>query len=236
VNDGLDDGDQNTTITVSVNAGATADVLYDAVDPTDVTATTTDDDAPFGPPPGFSATATSTTQVALSWGSVGDATSYEVYRTTSVSLAYTLVTSTPNLFYDDGGRTANTTYLYKVRTVGTGGPSAYTPVDAATTIAFTDPALSSSVPVKRAHLIELRTAVNAMRSAADLSAATFTDPTITVGVTKVNRLHITELRTALDAARAAIGLAALTYTDPTITASSTKIKAAHFSELRAGTQ
>jgi hypothetical protein len=155
-----------------------------------------------------------------------------VWRTSSIAVAYTLVTTTTSTSFNDSGRSANTTYLYKLRTNGSGGPSGFSLVDAATTIVFTDPTLTSAIRVKAVHLTQLRTAVNAMRAAANLGAATFTDTPPVV----IRRIHIIELRTALDQARAAIGLSALSYTDPVITAGVTKARKEHVSELRAGTR
>ncbi len=328
VNDAIDDGDQLTTISVTMNAASTADPVYDVIDPADVTATTTDDEdgatqtslvssvnpsvvgqnvtftatvtsgtagtitgtvtfkdgtstlgtdtlsggsasfsttslgagthtitAEYGgdstftastsnevsqvvnaftAPPSFAATATSTSQVALSWGAAGGATSYEIYRTTSIGIAFSFVNSTTNTMYVDAGRAANTTYLYQVRAIGDSGPSPFSPIDAATTTIFTDPILSSVVMVKAVHLTELRTAVNAMRAAAALAPATFTDPS--VSSTYIKAVHMAELRTALDAARAAIGLTVPPYTDPALGVGTTIVKAAHWAEVRGGTQ
>lgn len=60
---------------------------------------------------------------------------------------------------------------------------------------------------------------------------TFTDSTLTAGVTAVKAVHITELRTAVDSYRAAAGLGAATWTDPAL--SGIAIKAIHIQELRA---
>ena len=62
--------------------------------------------------------------------------------------------------------------------------------------------------------------------------ASFTDPTITVGSTKIRATHITDLRTDINLMRADAGLAACSWTDPTISASSTKIRKVHFDEMR----
>ncbi|HKR65136.1 MAG TPA: fibronectin type III domain-containing protein, partial [Thermoanaerobaculia bacterium] len=234
VADHLDDGDQASTIFLTMNTAATNDALYDTIDPADVAATTIDEDAPFGAPPSFTATATSTTQVALAWGAVGSATAYEIYRTTSIATAYSFVTSVSGTSFNDTGRTPDTTYLYKVRALNGATPSPDSVVEAATTTVFTDATLTNATFVKAAHITQLRTAVNAMRAAANLSAASFTDPTISA--LPIKAVHVTELRTALDAARSAITLPALTYTDPTITTGTTRIKTAHVTELRAGTQ
>jgi hypothetical protein len=134
----------------------------------------------------------------------------------------------------DHGLAADTTYLYKVRAIGGAGPSEFTPIDPATTIIFSDSILMAG-PVRAVHILELRTAVNAMRTAAEVGAISFTG-NVASG-TPIQRIHIVDLRQALDEARDAIGVLPITYSDdPTITAGSTRIKAAHVDVLRAGTQ
>ena len=183
----------------------------------------------------FSATASAPTQVALTWGAVGGATSYEIYRQASIGGGFVPYDTTTNTTYLDNGVVANTTYLYKVRAAAGGGSfSGFTAVDPATTVIFTDASLTG-VKVKAVHFTELRTAVNAMRAAAGLTAATFTN-TLTPQVTKVKALDLTELRAALDPARSTLGLTAVTYADPTVTAQSTTIKKAHITDLREGVQ
>ena len=230
-NDAL--SDWNIPYTIVLSAATSSDPFYSGVNPHDVTATNLDDE-PFGTPSFLTATASGTTTVELTWGSVAGATAYEVYRTTSVAIDYALVTSVSGVSFTDTGRAPDTTYLYKVRAMDGATPSPYSPVDAATTTAFTDPTLTSTTKVKADHVTELRTAINALHIAANLGPVSFTDPTVTA--LTIKRVHVVELRTALDAARSAIGLSALTYTDSTITTGSTTIKAAHVSELRAGTQ
>jgi hypothetical protein len=80
-------------------------------------------------------------------------------------------------------------------------------------------------------ITELRTAVNAVRAAAGMSPATFTDTLMPGVLMKV--VHITELRSNLDAARSALFLAVTPYTDPAL-ASGDIVKAAHIQELRNG--
>jgi Bacterial Ig-like domain (group 3)/FG-GAP-like repeat len=66
-------------------------------------------------------------------------------------------------------------------------------------------------------------------SNADLASTfTFTDETITIGVTKIRGTHVTELRNAVDSARVAAGLGVVAWTDPTPVV----VKAIHLTQLR----
>lgn len=182
-------------------------------------------------PTNFSANATGTTQVTLSWTASAGATQYEIVRATSAT-GYGAPITTASTNYVDNTAVAGVTYLYKVRAVNASSlRSPYTTPDPATTVLFTnDPLVVGSTQIKAVHLTELRTAVNAMRTAAGLSAASFTDPS-PAGV-KVKAVHVVELRTALNAARTALGLATAVFTDPTLTVNTTVVKAAHLQELR----
>jgi hypothetical protein len=178
------------------------------------------------------ATATTESNVNVTWTSVEGASTYNVYRSTD-GTHYSLAGSTtaPTLTFNDAARSSNTAFLYKVRAVnGTEGPDSN--ADLATTVIFTDDPLIAGTAIKAVHIAELRTAVDAVRTLAGLSAGTYTDPTLTPGVTSVKSVHVTELRTALDAARAALGLSGLSYAD-SLTAG-TPVKATHLSELRNG--
>jgi len=179
-------------------------------------------------PTGLVATATSTTSVTVSWSASAGATQYEVSRNGGTPVA---VGSTN---YVDNTVSAGVTYLYKVRAVNASSlRSPYTTPDPATTILFTDdPLVIASTKIKAVHLTQLRTAVNAMRTAAALSAASFTDPS-PAGLA-VNDVHVNELRTALNAARTALGLSTMVFTDPTLVAHTTQVKKAHVEELRSG--
>jgi len=181
----------------------------------------------------FSATATSASDVALSWIAVSGATGYEVYRATTLNGTYALALSTGATSGSDSGLSADTTYVYKVRALRGAAASAFSPIDVATTVVFTDPSLALQ-RIKAVHITQLRTAVGAMRLAAGLTPMTMTDAS-PAGVI-VKRLHVTELRSALDAARSALGLSAIAYADSSITAGSTNIKATHIVQLRSGTQ
>lgn len=185
-------------------------------------------------PAGFTATATSATNVNLTWtaslGATGT-TQYEIARASATSPFVVIHTTASTSFSDTV--TAGQTVVYKVRaTDPTNGTSLYSLPDAATTIFFTDDPLVAQVSsVDAAHLTELRLAVNAIRAAAGLPAATFTD-TSPFSTTVIKASHCQELRTALNAARATLGLSSVTFTDASLVTGTTKVRAVHLQEIR----
>lgn len=186
--------------------------------------------SPLGVPSNLVATATSTTSISIAWSAAANATGYQLERSSNGG-AFVLIASPTGTSYTDTSVASGTTYVYRVRATGSTGtlPSAYSNTDHATTIIFVDDPLIPGVTVIKAiHLTQLRQAVNAVRAAAGLSAASWTDPTPT-GV-RVRAVHITELRNALTPALTALGKTA-TYTDPTL-GPGTVVKAVHFQELR----
>jgi hypothetical protein len=184
-------------------------------------------------PAGLTATAASTTSVSLSWSAVTSATSYKVFRSSSL-FSFTQIDTSAGTSYTDTTALAGFAYLYMVRASDGTSDSGNSNADLATTVIFTDPTLAAgTTTVKAAHISELRTAVNAVRALAGVGSTTFTDAALSSSVT-IKSVHVTELRAALDTARSALGLTALSYTDPTISAGSTLIKAVHINELRQG--
>ena len=102
-------------------------------------------------------------------------------------------------------------------------------------VPFTDDSLVAGVTVvKRVHLTELRTRIDALRARyGGLPAFSYTDPEITAGVTTIRAQHIVELREAFAPAYlTATGTAATYLTDPSL-AAGVPIKKGHISELRA---
>ena len=183
-------------------------------------------------PYGMTATAATSTLINVTWPAVAHATGYRVLRSSNHG-PFTLVATVPSPGLSDGSVVANTTYVYLVQPLDNAvvGPSSNP--DLATTIFFTDdPLTNGSTKVRAVHLTELRTAVNAVRTAAGLAPATFTDASLAGKYIKT--VHITELRTRLNEARSALGLVGVAFTDATLTVGSTPIKAAHVYDLRNG--
>jgi uncharacterized repeat protein (TIGR01451 family) len=183
-------------------------------------------------PTGFLASAISTTQVSLIWTASVNQTNYQVLRSSNGGPFNVIAAPLLSNFLDTS-LTPNTTYVYRVRAVDATTVGAMSNIDLATTMLFIDdPLVAASTPIKAVHITELRTAVNAVRAAAGLPAATFTDASLAVGES-MKSVHLNELRTSLNEARVAIGLPAMAWTDPAVSAGSF-IKAVHLRELRTG--
>jgi uncharacterized repeat protein (TIGR01451 family) len=182
-------------------------------------------------PANLAATAIATTQVSLTWDPVVNATTYQVLRSSNNG-PLTIVGAPLSNSFVDSSLTPATTYVYRVRAVDASTIGSLSNVDLATTILFTDdPIIAGSTFIRAVHLTELRTAVNAVRAAAGLPPATFSDASLTAGMARA--VHVTELRSGLDSARPVLALPPIAYTDPALTAG-TRIKAVHLRELRAG--
>jgi hypothetical protein len=183
----------------------------------------------LGTPGNLIATATSATTIFIDWNGVANATEYRLERSVNDG-PFNLVATPSATSYTDSNRSPNTTYVYRVQAVGGSGtsPSAFSNRDHATTIVFTDDPLVPGDTIKAVHLTELRTAVNAVRAAAGLAPAGWTDSN-PLGKT-VRAVHIMELRNALSPALSALGKTA-TFSDGTLGAGD-PIKAVHFQEIR----
>ncbi len=183
--------------------------------------------APPVTPNAISAAAPSSTRIDVVWTLVSGATSYEVDRRSSGGSFGLIGTSLTNSF-SDMTASAGFAYLYRVRAVNVGGASPSSAPALVTTLFMSNDPLIAGIPVKAMHLSQLRAAINAVRSLANLSQASVTDPA-TSGMT-IKAVHVTELRSALDEARLILNLTTGAYTDPSL--SGVLVKAVHFQELR----
>lgn len=190
-------------------------------------------DQPDGPPAApanVTATAQGATQVAITWSASPFATSYEIFRR-SGSGSETNIGTSGVVAFTDSGAAASTAHLYRVRAVSSGGTSAFSDPSLATTVVFTnDPLVAGSTLIQRTHLIELRTAVNAVRTLAGIGTTTFTDSVVTAGTTTIAAIHVTELRTALTAALGHLALPAPTFSPGVAPGSA--VAQTHLQELR----
>jgi YD repeat-containing protein len=164
-------------------------------------------------PSNVQATASSTTQVNVTWSFSGTADRFDIYRSgtaTAIGSAYP-----PSLSYNDMTAVPSTAYVYSVKAVKGTTPSDPSNGDLATTVLFADDPIVANVTVIRVlHVTQLQTAVNAVRVAAGLAPQSFA--TFAVN-SPIYAWHFEELRTALAPARAALGLSAVAYTRAPLT-------------------
>jgi len=180
-------------------------------------------------PDNLVAAGTSTTSISLTWTAVPGATSYQVWRR-SAGGGFTQI-ATPSIAGHTDTVSENSAHLYRVRAVNVTGVSADGNTELATSIVLTDdPLAAGTTLVKAAHVTELRTACDAVRSLAGLGAFPFTDASPAV----IRRAHVVDLRAALDEARAALLMPALNYSDSTMTIGVTPVRATHVTDLRNG--
>ena len=186
----------------------------------------------LAPPTGLFATASSGPQVSISWTtSTSTIDHYQVERSQYLNTGYTVIASNVTATsFNDTSVSSGSSYLYRVCAVdAAGNHSAYSNVDLATAITFTDdPLVAGGTTIKAQHIFELRQAVNAVRLLAGLSAASWTDSYLS-GVT-IKAVHIQELRNMLDQAFNMLGLPVSSYADPWL--AGVVVKKAHVEEIR----
>jgi pimeloyl-ACP methyl ester carboxylesterase len=232
--DALRDGDEIAVGSDPVNPDTDGDGFPDGLETSRGSDPLAPESTPVAlqPPSNVVATATSTSQVQVSWNAVAGAVSYQVFRSSNHG-AYALIGSPTVNGFTDSAVSASTTYLYTVKAIDSAvEASPASNPDLATTIVFTDhPLVVGSTAIKAAHIIELRSAINAVRVAAGLPASVF-NVQMATGL-PVLATHINELRASLDAARTALGFALQSYPDAVLTGS-TSVRAVHLSSLRDG--
>jgi hypothetical protein len=181
-------------------------------------------------PTGLVATASTTSQINLTWSGPGSGAPdhYGIWRLASGT--WSKINTSTSTSYTDTSVSASSAYLYKVSGEdGSNQVAGWTNVDLATTVLFMDdPLIVGSTVVKAAHVTELRTAVNAVRTAAGLAAATWTNSSL--GGAWIKAVDVSELRSNLGDAINALGLTAPNYTDTTLAGAT--IKKAHIDQLR----
>jgi hypothetical protein len=186
------------------------------------------------PPTGVTAAAQTSTSVLISWTAANGAASYRVYRTANNS-TYMLVGSPVGTSFTDMTASANTAYLYKVRSFNV-SESADSNKDLATTVIFTDSTLTLFVtPIKAVHVTQIRTAVNAVQTLVGTANTAYTNPTLDTSVT-VKKAHIDEPLTRLNAARTTAGLTTISLSGGAITQFVTPVRASDINSLRGGVQ
>jgi len=189
----------------------------------------------IGPPTptAFTATAVSTTSVNTTWNPSAGAAGYIIERVSSdgSSSSHSVGNVTS---YLETNVPAGMVHQYRIRALDNASRGSLYRYDLATTIAFTDDPLPVGTKIKKAHIIELRNAVNALRALGSASAATFTDPVLTAS-TVVKKAHVQELRDTLTSTLNSMSYLerpALVFTDTNLTVKVSKPRVQHIQELR----
>jgi|GEM_PF-946750 len=186
--------------------------------------------------------------IQLNWTAASGATNYRVEKATSKNGPYTFAGSSATNSFIDNGVTGGTAYLYKVCAANAQNActSSYSNFVLGVAFSFTtDPVLKSfaedpanATTLKVAHITQLRTAVNAVRTLAGRSPATWTNPNLQSGVSIISVDDVRDLRLRLNEALTDLGIPLPTYTDATLIGfiedpqNATTIKAVHIRQLR----
>ncbi|AFM43212.1 cell wall-binding protein [Desulfosporosinus acidiphilus SJ4] len=133
----------NTTYYYKVVAGGSTGTSAESAI---VYATTTTANIALTAPVNLTASFSGTNQVYLTWSPVNYANYYSVYRATSVSGPFTMITAATTSNYTDSAVQQYTTYYYKVQAVNSAGSSPDSLI-ASTSANFTNNALSAPTDV-----------------------------------------------------------------------------------------
>jgi len=194
-------------------------------------------------PAAIAATAQTGTSIKLEWPAVVGATGYEIGRR-AVRTDVDTILSVPAgcsgglLSYVDAAPSADATYIYRIRAIGS-NVSDWSNPDIATTFYFTNrPALN--VPITATDMAQLRHAANLVHAAAGFGTSiTFTNDPLTQNESPILALDLLALRHAMTDDFGLIGVATIPYTDSDETAlqnQTVPVKAIHFTELQDAVQ
>jgi RHS repeat-associated protein len=199
-----------------------------------------------GAAPSALAATPSSSNISLSWNAASGATKYRVERT-GAGGSYGLLTTTTTTSTTDSGASSGSAYLYRVCAADGSGncTSDYSNIAMGARLNFTTDATiisysenpATATSIKAAHITELRTAINAVRSLAGQSSATWTHSGLASGDI-IYADDVRDLRARLNDALVALNIQTSNYTDNTIVSyaddplNATTVKAVHIRELR----
>lgn len=187
-------------------------------------------------------------KINLIWADNGsDEAGFKVERKTGAGGTYSVIwdSQAPNATHRldagadlPGGLDSSATYYYRVKSYNGAGESFSNEASAAPgSPSFSEPLVQYVTEVKAVHVLELRAAVNRVRTCADLQPFNaWTNPDIPSQSVIIQSVHVQELRQKLTEALQALSVTAPAFTDDPLAAGVTWIKKGHFDELRGGVQ
>jgi fibronectin type III domain protein len=192
------------------------------------------DPAPLfiGAPLDLTVVSASNTAMDLSWTAPGGAVDhYQLEYSQTFSGPFLFLANTMSTSFSHTTVSSGHAYLYRVRAFSNDGTvSSPSNMALGTAISFEFSALQGQ-SIKARHLNDLRTAVNAVRYAAEMQPVTWTRGAL-AGLT-INATDVQELRNGLDPALSVLQISADAYHDATLTPGTTAIKAIHLEQLQA---
>lgn len=185
-------------------------------------------------PTNLTTTATTDTSISLSWTPpAGSVAHYQIERSQSVSGPFLFRATTTNTTFQDTTVTTDQAYLYRVRAVTSGGvPSVPSNMGlaTATSFEFNGETTLQGKTVKKQHVYDIRTAINAVRLVAGLATATWGRTDLTNLQIEAN--DVQELRTRLGEALIVLEISVAAYADSTLNIGVTPIRATHVDQLQ----
>jgi RHS repeat-associated protein len=189
----------------------------------------------------------SSSNISISWTAASGASNYRVERK-GAGGSYGLLTTTTSTSTTDSGASTDSAYLYRICAADGAGncTSDYSNIALGARLNFTTDATivsysenpATATSIKAAHITELRTAINAVRSLAGEGSGSWTHTTLTPQSSLIYADDVRDLRSALNDALVALNIQTSNYTDNTIVSyaddplNATVFKAVHIRELR----
>ena len=198
----------------------------------------TEEPNPMAAPLNLIAATFSQSQINISWNAVANADHYVVERASVIgeSNFAPINSNVAGTSLSDSTVSNGVAYLYRVKAAdAVGNISPASNIDVATAITFEDDPFAAPptyTVVRGQHILQLRTAINAVRAAVGLAPASWTqtiNPAQPGSVT-IMAVDVEELRTKLDEALQILNLPTGGYTNPSL--SGQVILQTHITELR----
>jgi hypothetical protein len=181
-------------------------------------------------PTNLTVTGTTNTTITLSWTPVPGINGYWLERAESMSGPFL---QAGNAFFNtvitDFGLDPHRAYVYRLRAVASGNASPPSNMAVGTTVTFEFNQVQSQ-PIRAQHLDDVRTAINAVRHAANLPAAVWARDPLNNLVIRAS--DVQEARNRLNEALTVLQIPVLAYQDPILNIGITPIRAAHLEQLQ----